>query len=309
MNKRTPWTAILSLCCLLGGCAEEPTARLEKGPPVEPLLAYGKADVAERVIHKGRLEQGLAVESTLSVDLEFHAYTLEVPEASALTLEVTHKGSTRGLDTTLFLFGPEDRGSYGDSAIAIDDDSGYGALSKLSDLRLEAGRHLVVVGSADGTGRGRYRLLAECVEGSCPPVLIPEPVDDEILALLSDAAQGCVLHCDMKAAAFTFTPPTGPPEIGPIIDAAVSQLLDPALDWAPHGTLDAAALSEDLDRLGLGALVELSRIMAGDSAFITGWVLASSAPHPDFDAVHDAYILIFPGVGFGIAFELTEVFD
>ena len=143
-----------------------------KGDPVEPPIAGGKTDISDRVPVLGPLELGGAVEGVIDEDLEFHGYTLEVRPGSRVKLDVTQRGSSRGLDTTLFVFGPaSEAGGYGSDAIAFDDDAGWGTLSRLSDLELaEGGRYLVVVGTYDGQGRGRYRLAATCLSGACGPL-------------------------------------------------------------------------------------------------------------------------------------------
>jgi hypothetical protein len=158
--------AACSLTAAAGACSA-------KGEPVEPPFADGKADIADRVPILGELPLGGAVAGELTEDLEFHGYTIEVRPGAQVKLDVTQRGSSRGLDTTLFLFGPASAaGAYGSEAIAYDDDSGWGTLSRLSGLELaEGGRYLVVVGTFDGRGRGRYRLAATCESGECGPVV------------------------------------------------------------------------------------------------------------------------------------------
>ena len=157
----------LVLIVLVTGCAD-------KGAPVEPPLGEGdgKADIADRVPVLGALAFGGEVRGELTEDLEFHGYTLDVRDGARVTLDITQLGSSRGLDTALFVYGPAaPTGGYGTEAIAHDDDSGWGQLSRLRDLALAAGgRYLVVVGSFDGRGRGRYRLTATCLTGECAPL-------------------------------------------------------------------------------------------------------------------------------------------
>ena len=160
---------VAGLCAVfLGGCAAEEAADQGK-EIVEPDLGVGKADVADRVAIKGRLvfgEEG-AIAASFTKDFEFHGYTLEVFESSTLTLEVTQKGSSRGLDTTMFVYGPEKAGSFGEAFAHKDDDEGFGALSRLKGLKLDAGSYLVIIGTATATGRGNYRLMASCLDGAC----------------------------------------------------------------------------------------------------------------------------------------------
>jgi hypothetical protein len=78
---------------------------------------------------------------------------------------------------------------YGDDSIAFDHDSGWGALSRLTNLALpEAGEYLVVVGTGDGQGRGNYTLSAECANGQCEvvdPALLDQ-CDNAVLELIDD---------------------------------------------------------------------------------------------------------------------------
>ncbi|HTE53502.1 MAG TPA: proprotein convertase P-domain-containing protein [Kofleriaceae bacterium] len=159
---------ILALLPLAVGCAGE----ADKDAPVEPPITDGKTDVADRTDMRGELALGGEVRAELVEDLEFHGYTLDVRAGAVVTLDVTRSGSSRSLDTSLFVYGPMAAGGgFGGEALAWDDDSGWGDLSRLRDLDLaDAGRYLVVVGSSDGRGRGRYRLTAACESGECQPL-------------------------------------------------------------------------------------------------------------------------------------------
>ncbi len=163
--------ALMRIPCLLlvssvaFGCAA-------KGDVALPPIGDGKADISDRVPVLGPLALGGEVRGVIDEDLEFHGYTLEVRPGARVKLDITQLGSSRGIDTTLFVFGPANpAGAYGGEAIAFDDDSGWGQLSRLSHLDLdEGGRYLVVVGTFDGRGRGRYRLFASCESGECGPL-------------------------------------------------------------------------------------------------------------------------------------------
>jgi hypothetical protein len=153
------------LILLAAGCSE-------KGAPVDPPMSGGKADISDRVPVLGALALGGEVRGEITEDLEFHGYTLEVRAGAVVELDIPNQGSSRNLDSTLFVYGPASAaGAYGTEAIAYDDDSGWGQHSRLSDLELaDGGRYLVVVGTFDGMGRGRYRLTATCESGECGPV-------------------------------------------------------------------------------------------------------------------------------------------
>jgi hypothetical protein len=151
----------------------------KEGLPVSPPFEDGKADVGDRETDQGPLGYGEAAGVTREIteDLEFHGYTLGARPGAVVTLDVTQRGSSRGIDTTLFVYGPFGEASgYGTTALATDDDTGWGRLSRLRALRLDAGgTYLVVVGTHDARGRGRYRIEARCESGDCTPIAPPPP--------------------------------------------------------------------------------------------------------------------------------------
>lgn len=186
--------AILALG-VLGACAQE----TREGPLVEPPFGDGKADVGDRVVDRGPLAYGTEHGATAEIveDLEFHGYTLAARPGAVVTLDVTQRGSSRGIDTTLFVYGPRvEEGGYGTAAIAHDDDAGWGRLSRLTALELtEGGTYLVVVGTHDARGRGRYRLEARCESGECTPIAPPPPPPSPSGAChpaLAAAITGCI---------------------------------------------------------------------------------------------------------------------
>lgn len=162
--KRGFWI-LWMVVAALAACGDAGDA--EKGAPVEPDLGGGKSDVIDRVKVQGRLSSGEPVTGSFTKDLEFHAWTFDVFKDGAVTLDVTQKGSSRGLDTSMFLYGPQKSGRFSDDKLAKDDDSGWGALSRLKGVELEAGTYLVVLGTATGDGRGNYRMLLDCADESC----------------------------------------------------------------------------------------------------------------------------------------------
>jgi hypothetical protein len=155
-----------------------------------PVVGADKADAAQRVQMKGALQFDQAVNGTIAHDLEFHGYTLDALPGAVVDLEVTQRGSSRTLDTTLFVFGPRGDAGFPDDALAIDDDSGWGKLSRLRHLSLsKGGQYLVVIGTANGRGRGHYGFTATCASGACQP----EPADacgDGLATALAGAAEG-----------------------------------------------------------------------------------------------------------------------
>lgn len=185
-------TLLRILCALsLLGCASEIP---QEGPLVTPPFGDGKADVGDRVVDRGPLAFGVAVEAEIVEDLEFHGYTLAARPGAIVTLDVTQRGSSRSIDTSLFVYGPRsDAGGYGTEAIAFDDDAGWGRLSRLTRLELAAGgTYLVVVGTHDARGRGRYRLEPRCESGECAPLEPPPPAEGACPAAFAAAITACI---------------------------------------------------------------------------------------------------------------------
>lgn len=161
----------LAALVALGGCAAS-----GKGDPYVPPLA-GKADFDERIDRRGELVLGPeAAEAAgeLTEDFELHGYTIAAPADARIDVEVTQRGSSRALDTTLFVYGPMQEVAAPER-LAFDDDGGWGLFSRIEGVRLpEDGHYLVIVGSQDGLGRGRYRLEARCANAACAA---PETAD------------------------------------------------------------------------------------------------------------------------------------
>ncbi|MEL6178695.1 MAG: proprotein convertase P-domain-containing protein [Myxococcota bacterium] len=148
----------------------------------EPSLATGKSDAADVVSLQGVLGLGdeQARKATISHDLEYHGFELEVRPGAQVTIEVTQRGTTRRIDPTLYVFGPKKEvNGYGDWAVAFDDDSGWGLYPRLRDMVFEeGGSYLIVVGTYNGRGRGNYRLRAVCTGDACAPEVKPaDPLD------------------------------------------------------------------------------------------------------------------------------------
>lgn len=153
----------------------------DEGSAVAPELGDGKSDAIDQVDDRGALAFGVAAMGTFAEDLQFDGYHLSVRDGARVRVEITQAGTAKKLDTTLFVYGPAQGDAFGTSAIAFDDDSGWGRQSRLSSLELEGGEYLVVVGTHDARGRGKYRLLGTCLSGECDP--LPEITGcDEVVA-------------------------------------------------------------------------------------------------------------------------------
>lgn len=183
---------LLALSVIALSACEGSADTEDKGPAAAPAFGEGKADVGENVQDSGVLGWGAegAVSSSFTQDLQFHGWHLSTRPGAKATLEVTQLGSSKGLDTTLYVYGPKTaQGGYGTTAIAFDDDAGWGDLSKARNLELAGGEYLVVVGTHDARGRGKYRLMATCESGDCAP--LAEPVAG-CHAEIAQAIMACV---------------------------------------------------------------------------------------------------------------------
>ena len=187
MRGTTKWRAWMGAVAVVGltacGGEPEPVGADQKEGTAAPSLAMGKADGTGLIGWQGTLGwgEGAARGGEFTEDGKggsFHAYELEVAAGAKLGLEVTQRGTSRGLDTTLYVFGPHDEaGGWGDAVVAYDDDDGWGELSRIRGLELiQGGTYLVVVGTYSGREAGRYRLVASCEDGQCEPAPGEPPV-------------------------------------------------------------------------------------------------------------------------------------
>ncbi|MBC8068291.1 MAG: hypothetical protein IAG13_08155 [Deltaproteobacteria bacterium] len=167
--------------CLFAAIQLTACAVDDDGEVITPELGGGKGDALDQVDDRGALEPGVARTGSFAEDLEFHGYRFAVRPGTTAQVMITQLGTSKKLDTTLFVYGPSDAGAFGTEAIAFDDDSGWGKQPRLDALALtEGGEYLIVVGTHDARGRGNYRLQASC-DGECSPV--PEPAGcDELVA-------------------------------------------------------------------------------------------------------------------------------
>ncbi|AKT38612.1 hypothetical protein [Chondromyces crocatus] len=186
MRQDRVWMRAL-LCALplavLGGCAgveDEGTFEVV-GESTEAVLttppAPGSGNILDSTTYLGPLALEGAVQTYFTTNPQFYSFAVTIPAHSQVQVEVTQLGSSRGLDTSLFLYGPKDAsGSYGTTPVALDDDDGYGELSRIKLASLEAGgEYLAVVGADAGAGK-QFRLQPRCVGWSCLPANVgPAP--------------------------------------------------------------------------------------------------------------------------------------
>jgi hypothetical protein len=215
---RTSWAVLVAFA--LTACTTE-----DHDGAVTPDLGTSKGDAIDQVDDRGALDFEDARTGSFAQDLQFDGYRLAVGDGASVRIEITQLGTAKKLDTTLFVFGPSVAGAFGTTAIAFDDDAGWGKHSRIPELELEAGEYLVVVGTHDARGRGAYRLLATCESDGCEPIAVPagcdETVSDMILACVeqqvADAAS------DPESAPLTFAEAleicTDGEALGPVFDA------------------------------------------------------------------------------------------
>ena len=135
---------------------------------VTPSLGSGKTDVSDGVKQLGVLNFDASAEGAFTKDFQFFGYMLEGHRSdSEVTIEVTRAGSDDDLDSTLFVYGLTAQGDWED--VAVDDDGGWKALSKVEAVPLtdEYSEYMVVLGTADARGRGEYTLKTTCTAGQC----------------------------------------------------------------------------------------------------------------------------------------------
>ncbi len=167
MNRALPLTCLLALA----GCAA-PEGFVE--PDFEGPGLAGKADGFSS-IETFDIAFGSEATGAFTEDFQFFAYEFAAREDAELRAEITQRGSARGLDTTMFLYRLSDESEP--SRIAADDDSGWGALSRIDDFRLfSEGRYAIVVGTRAAAGRGNFRVTLECLSGECEPLVPAEPI-------------------------------------------------------------------------------------------------------------------------------------
>lgn len=152
MNTRLMGAAI---ALVAAGCAA-------KAEVDGPALA-GKADISDDVSIVGALTDEVTDEFT--APNQYFGWTVQADAGATISrLEITQRGTARGIDSTLFVYGPKNAaGDYG-PYIAFDDDDGWGTLSRIEELQLrDGGEYLVVAGLyPDTTDLGAFRVEITC---------------------------------------------------------------------------------------------------------------------------------------------------
>lgn len=150
--------------------ALESTAQGVLYPPPPP----ASGNILDSTTYLNALALPGSVQTRFTTNPQYYSFSFQARAGAQVKLEVTHLGSSMGLDTGLFIYGPKSAtGSYGTTPLAQDDDGGYGQLSKVATVTLPTqGEYLAVVSSGSGSGK-QFRLQLDCLNGTCTPVLDP----------------------------------------------------------------------------------------------------------------------------------------
>lgn len=187
MNHPSYPSLLVTAFAMLGACDPSDSDSDSDSEPIAPELEAMKADALDLT---GSLEFDVPAEGEFVHDLQFDWYSLLVEGPSTVTLEALDEGA-ESVDTSLFLLGSEDGGSL--KILARNYDLGPGR-AVLDELELTtAGEYFAVVGTPYGDGRGRYSIVARCVEGACrePRAVAVTAGRDHACALLDDGRALC----------------------------------------------------------------------------------------------------------------------
>ncbi|MBW2702670.1 MAG: endonuclease [Deltaproteobacteria bacterium] len=189
--------SILSLFffCSFMACDGEPS---KVAGTLEPpnILEPGKDDgIGDFVNMRGRISFGAEVFGEFVEDDQLEGWFFTASAGSVITADNSNLGTSRNLDSTLFLYGPKrDDGFYGSVVLVFDDDSGWGTHARIKDFTIPAdGEYLIVMGTFLNIDRGRYRLALLCNSGSC---LVPCdencPSSDPCSGQICSVSDGCI---------------------------------------------------------------------------------------------------------------------
>jgi hypothetical protein len=178
----------------LGGCAAESTT----DSIVEPSFD-SKSDFFTDIAKSEPIAFGTTVTGAFERDFQFFAYTFRAREGAVVTAEVTHRGSASALDTTLFLYRLDADGGTPDRLV-VDDNDGWGALSKVADFELYSeSDYAVIVGTKDTAGRGHFTLALECLNGACEVEVVEPPCPPAAQARLTECIEEVANDWDFEA--------------------------------------------------------------------------------------------------------------
>jgi hypothetical protein len=177
--RRSPKSLWLFPALLLGACAPTEAPVDAESSTIDTVTqgvlyappAPASGNILDSTTYMGQVPVPGAVQTTFTMNPQYFSFGINVSAGAQAKLEVTHLGSSMGLDTGLFVYGPKNTsGSYGTTVLAQDDESGYGQLSKLASVTFtQGGEYLVVVSTGTGVGK-QFRLQLDCLNGTCNAV-------------------------------------------------------------------------------------------------------------------------------------------
>lgn len=176
MKKLLCLLCVVASVSALAACgADEEASQAQAERP-----SFGKEDSLGGVQEIVGLGPGESYEHSFTENFQFFGFPLAVAPGGVVDVEVTQRGSSRGLDTTLFIYG-QVNGEW--KELVYDNDDGWGALSKIVkfEVRDNFDALIAVVGTLDAKGRGNFRLQVSCVDDSCERLY-----DDTFLDICED---------------------------------------------------------------------------------------------------------------------------
>ncbi len=187
---------------VLGACGQAEVAEVpglgESAQAVlHPPPAPPSGDIVDSTAFLGPVSLNGSVQSQFTTNPQYLSFSFQVAAGAQVKLEVTHLGSSMYLDTGLFLYGPRQaNGSWGTTLVAVDDDSGYGELSKLVAVSLpRGGEYLAVVSTGTGAGK-RFRLQLDCLNGQCVTPALYDACDLDVATRIEVCVQARVEEID-----------------------------------------------------------------------------------------------------------------
>ncbi|MCP3137032.1 hypothetical protein [Pyxidicoccus xibeiensis] len=265
-----------------------------------PPPAPASGNIVDSTTFLGPVTLGGSVQAQFTANPQYFSFAFQAQAGAQVRLEVTHLGSSMYLDTGLFVYGPRlASGSWGTNMVVLDDDSGYGQLSKLAAVSLpQAGEYLAVVSSGSGVGK-RFRLQLDCINGTCGPLALGSlPLSSGLAAAMAAGNARCDTGenwCDGTLHTYTVQ---GPQLLDPVALAAAQASLGELFDYHRFERWpNTESWAEFLDHHGSWWL-ELQQVLPAELA--SGAIpqvahyYASYAVAPGAKDYHHVYVFYFP---------------
>ena len=141
-----------------------------------------KGDGSTPVELVGFLAPSAPVDGKVDATTPHVGYLFSAQAGTKIDLEITHGGTSSGIDTVLKVYGPRDPFGNYPVTVAEDDDGGYGALSKIQSKKLDAaGFYLAdITTKTPPTEAKNVRLVLTCSDGSCERTTTAAPIGLDI---------------------------------------------------------------------------------------------------------------------------------